>query len=264
MESMLAAARRAAEKGGERIRQGWGNAHEIRYKGETDLVTETDLDAQNAITAEIRSAFPDHSILTEEEGGSVQKGAELWIIDPLDGTTNFAHRFPFVCVSIACRREGETRVGVIYNPILNQMFWAERGRGAFFNGNPMRVTRREDLRKSLVATGFPYEYRGNVRKEVITRLDRMIASSRGVRRAGSAAMDLAYVACGIFDGFWEQELKPWDIAAGALLVEEAGGRVGDFGGAELNLDKGEILASNALIHEQMMAELDIKGNGQKP
>ena len=256
MDSALDVARRAAEKGGNCIREGWGRVHDVRFKGAVDLVTETDLESQHIIVSEIGRAFPDHSILAEEEGLSVKKGDDLWLIDPLDGTTNFAHRFPFVCVSIAHLKEDVIDVGVIYNPMLNEFFWAERGRGAYLNDTRIRVSEESALLKSLIATGFPYDLE-SVRSEVIRRFENMLSSSQGIRRPGSAALDLAYVAAGVHDGFWEQSLKPWDIAAGILLVEEAGGKVSDFHNDSVDLFKGQIMASNGRIHEQMLTKLSI-------
>ena len=262
MHSVLDIARMAAEKGGNCIREGWGRVHDVKFKGAVDLVTETDLESQRIIVSEIRRAFPDHSILAEEEGLSEERGDDLWIIDPLDGTTNFAHRFPFVCVSIAHLKEDVIDVGVIYNPMLNEFFWAERGRGAYLNDRRIRVSRESALRKSLIATGFPYDLEP-VRSEVIRRLENMLSSSQGIRRPGSAAIDLAYVAAGVLDGFWEQSLKPWDIAAGILLVEEAGGKVSDFHDDSVDLFTGRIMASNGHIHEQMLTRLSLEGENKK-
>jgi len=262
MDSALEVARLAAQKGGDCIREGWDRVHDVQFKGAVDLLTETDLESQRIIVSEIRSAFPDHSILAEEEGLSEKKGYDLWIIDPLDGTTNFAHRFPFVCVSIAHLKDDVIDVGVIYNPMLNELFWAERGCGAYLNGRRIRVSEESDLRKSLIATGFPYDLE-SVRSEVIRRFENMLSSSQGIRRAGSAALDLAYVASGVLDGFWEQLLKPWDIAAGVLLVEEAGGRVSDFHGNSVDLFGGRTMASNGRIHGQMSARLSLGGEKER-
>ncbi|MBI4775166.1 MAG: inositol monophosphatase [Deltaproteobacteria bacterium] len=262
MNSALDVARRAAQKGGDCIRKSWGRVHDVQFKGAVDLVTETDLESQRIIVAEIRGAFPDHSILAEEEGLSEERGDDLWMIDPLDGTTNFAHRFPFVCVSIAHLKEDVIDIGVIYNPMLNEFFWAERGCGAYLNNRRIRVSEASDLRKSLIATGFPYDLE-SVRSEVIRRFENMLSSSQGIRRAGSAALDLAYVASGALDGFWEQLLKPWDIAAGILLVEEAGGRVSDFHGNPVDLLGGRTMASNGRIHAQMSEKLSLEREKEK-
>ncbi len=256
--TILDAAVRAARKGGRCIREAWERNHRVSFKKSRELVTETDYEAQRIIVNEIESAFPDHSILAEEEDFHVRRTEHEWIVDPLDGTVNFAHGFPFVGVSIAYKKGDEILVGVVYNPIMEELFWAERGRGAHFRNAPMRVSTEGSLSTSLVATGFPYDL-WSVQEEVMTKFRLMALSSLGVRRPGSAALDLAYVARGVFDGFWEQDLKPWDIAAGILLVREAGGVVTDFRGGRVDLHRGEIMATNGLIHDQMIAQLRVEG-----
>jgi len=194
---------------------------DISFKGEIDLVTEVDRRCEELIVASLKGAFPEHSFLAEE--GSNQEGRlpYKWIIDPLDGTTNFAHGFPWFCVSIALEHQGELLLGVIYHCMMDELFTAVRGGGAFLNGNRIRVSTRQPLRRSLLATGFPYDRTRDNENNFDNFIDFQLAA-RAVRRAGAAALDLAYVAAGRLDGYWECKLKPWDVAAGSLLVTEAG------------------------------------------
>jgi myo-inositol-1(or 4)-monophosphatase len=252
LQIYLDAAIEMALKGGECLLKGWGQVKEISFKGAIDLVTETDFESQQVILGIIREKFPHHSILAEEEGGIVAGASEaLWIVDPLDGTTNFAHGFPFVCVSIALALSNELTVGVVYNPVMNELFFASKGKGAFLNHRPIGVSQQTSLKQSLLGTGFSYNL-APIKKEVINRFSAFLSASQGIRRPGSAALDLCYVGSGVFDGFWEQDLQPWDVAAGTVIVREAGGSVTDFSGASLDVNKKEILASNGLIHQQML------------
>ena len=236
-----------------------GRALQISNKGDIDLVTEADVASEKLIIERIKSHYPRHAILAEESGATdgvdVVRGRSewKWIIDPLDGTTNYAHRYPCFCVSIAFERDGELELGVIYDPTRDEMFAAERGQGATLNERLMKVSEVNELNSAMLCTGFPY----NVRERPdFTRLfANFTMEAQAVRRDGSASLDLAYLACGRFDGFWEEGLNPWDIAAGVLLIEEAGGRVTDFNGSRLNIYEPKVLASNGLIHESMMRVL---------
>lgn len=229
--------------------------NEILYKGRVNLVTAADLASEKFIVNSIERAFPGHSRLAEEIS-SRDTGSEFnWIIDPLDGTTNYAHRFPFYCVSIALEYEGKIVVGVIYDPERNELFTASENNGSFLNGKSIRVTSQTKLSRSLLATGFPYDI-GTSSEDNIDNYARFAKSCRGIRRAGSAALDLAYVACGRFDGFWELKLSPWDTAAGILLVKEAGGKVTDFQGKRFQIRNRYIVASNGRIHRQMLQILN--------
>lgn len=241
----------AALAAGRLLRERLGRVREIRYKGAVNLVTEVDLASERLIVETIRSAFPDHALLTEEgtEQGALDAPA-LWVIDPLDGTTNYAHGYPMFCVSIAFLRNGTPEFGVVYQPVLDELFVAERGVGAFLNGERLRVSGHQELRSALLATGFPYDLER--RRQALAAFGRFTLTARAVRRDGSAALNLAYVAAGRFDGFWEQELSPWDTAAGVLLVEEAGGRVTDYFGHPYGFDQGTCVASNGLIHDAML------------
>jgi myo-inositol-1(or 4)-monophosphatase len=228
----------------------------VSKKGEINLVTEADLASEALIIERIRSHYPRHAILAEESGEAVVKGGDQewkWIIDPLDGTTNYAHGYPCFCVTIALENKGEIVLGVTFDPTRNELFAAEKGRGSSLNGKPVRVSATEQLSESLVVTGFPYNFKSKPNFE--RHLTDFLLESRGVRRDGSAAIDMAYVACGRFDGFWEEGLNPWDVAAGYLLIEEAGGRVSSYDGSEFSVYDAPIAASNGLIHSQMLGVL---------
>ncbi len=224
---------------------------QVDFKGRIDPVTEADTGAERLIIKEIRKIFPDDDILTEESTDQRRGSPRRWIIDPLDGTTNFSHGFPFWCVSIAFEHRGRIEAGAVYSPVLQELFIARRGRGAYLNGRRMRVSGQTRLERSLLATGFPYDVHTS-RKDNLVYFRSFIKKAQAVRRPGSAAMDLAYVACGRFDGFWEMKLKPWDMAAASLMVEEAGGRVTDFAGGRFSIYKPECLASNGRVHKTMI------------
>ncbi len=232
-------------------------AAKVSRKGDIDLVTEADLASENLIIERIRSYHPQHGILAEESGEAVLVGGQRsewkWIIDPLDGTTNYAHGYPCFCVSIALEHEGVLEVGVIYDPVRDEMFAAERGRGATLNGRKIRVSDVEDLKDAMVCTGFPYNVRE--RPNFTRDFANFTMAAQAVRRDGSAAIDLAYVACGRFDGFWEDGLSPWDTAAGVLLIEEAGGKVSNFDNQPLSIYTLKVLASNGLVHDAMLRVL---------
>lgn len=232
---------------------------QVSHKGTIDLVTEADLAAEELIIDRIRSHYPRHAILAEESGASpgitsISGDSDWkWIVDPLDGTTNYSHGYPCFCVSIAIERAGRIEIGVVYDPMRDEVFAAERGQGATLNGRRMRVSEVEDLNRAMLCTGFPYNVRE--RPDFARDFTNFTMSAQAVRRDGSAAIDLAYVACGRFDGFWEDGLNPWDIAAGILLIQEAGGRVSDFRDAPLDIYTPKVLASNGLVHKAMMGVL---------
>ena len=226
----------------------------ITNKGDINLVTEADIAAENLIIERIRSYYPQHGILAEESGEAVLVGGKRsewkWIIDPLDGTTNYAHGYPCFCVSIALERAGVLEIGVVYDPMRDEMFAAERGQGATLNDRKIRVSSVDQLSQSMLCTGFPYNVRE--RPDFAREFTNFTMIAQAVRRDGSAALDLAYVACGRFDGFWEDGLSPWDIAAGALLIFEARGRVTNFSDEPLDIYNEQVLATNGLIHDDMM------------
>ena len=254
MERYLEIAVKAARVAGELQRERLWSQFSVEFKGEVNLVTEVDRECERLIVAALRKVYPTHDILAEEGEYELLHSPCKWIIDPLDGTTNFAHGFPWFAVSIALEVEGEIRVGVIYQPMLDEMFTAVRGEGAFLNGRPIRVSARSPLINSLLATGFPYD-RSRAGENNFGHFINFQMAARGVRRAGAAALDLAYVAAGRLDGFWESQLKPWDVAAGRLLVEEAGGEVTGYGGEPFSIYGHRIVASNGLIHPEMVAML---------
>ncbi len=227
---------------------------QIEYKGDVDLVTIADRESEKLITGRIREQWPEHDILGEE-GTNTNRGSDFrWFIDPLDGTTNFAHSYPVFCVSMAVEHKGELRAGVIYDPTRDELFAAERGRGATLDGAPIHVSTQKRLAESLLSTGFPSHKRH--KNPNIHFYHQLTLRSHGVRRAGSAALDLANVACGRYDGFWEFNLNPWDTASGVLLVQEAGGKVTRFDGTPFRLDSREVLASNTLLHQELLTNFE--------
>lgn len=254
LESITDVAVAAAARGGEILRKHWGRHHETRKKGPIDLVTEADLASEKAITEVIQSAFPEHSIQAEEGGGAVGTASHRWVVDPLDGTTNYAHGLPEFCLSIAFAYQGKPVVGLVLNPVTEELFCGVKGKGATLNGKPLRVSNVEDLKDALLVTGFPYQLEPVV-DPLINRFRRCLLAAQGIRRLGSAALDLCYVACGRFEGFWEQNLAPWDTAAGWVVAEQAGASVSDFSNQPYLIEKKEILATNGLIHEKMVALL---------
>ncbi len=256
VHKFLEAARVSARQAGEMLKRHQTDVREITFKGSVDLVTNFDKQAQNQIVEFLSTQFPHHDILAEEEL-SLEKGSEyLWVIDPLDGTTNFAHGFPVFCVSIALMKDGEILLGVVFDPTRDEMFQAVKGAGASLNGEAIVVSSTEELDKSLLATGFPYDIRTSTRNNLDHFAD-FAVRAQAVRRCGSAAVDLCYVACGRFDGFWELKLAPWDVAAGVLIVMEAGGRVSDFSGNPMDIFGEEIVATNSYIHGEMIDVLTI-------
>jgi myo-inositol-1(or 4)-monophosphatase len=229
----------------------YGRKHAIEYKGEIDPVTEVDKLCETAIVKMVSDTFPDHDILSEETLYKEKGSSWRWIIDPIDGTTNYIHEYPCFCVSIGLEMEGELELGVVYNPLLVELFQAERGEGAFLNGNRITVSRTEHLDGSFLCTGFPYDVRDHS-DFYLKYFKAFMTRSFALRRPGSAVLDLCYVAAGRFDGFWEMKLHPWDVAAASLIVTEAGGKVTDFRGRPCSIYCDEILASNGLIHDQML------------
>jgi myo-inositol-1(or 4)-monophosphatase len=252
----MEAAREAARKAGVVLRENIDETSEIFFKGDIDLVTNFDNQSQSIILEHLSKYFPDHDFLAEE-GLSEDKGAEFqWIIDPLDGTTNYAHNFPVFTVSIALAENMEIVLGVVYDPMREEMFSAIKGESAYLNGKEIKVSSVGDLDKSLVATGFPYDVRESKENNIV-HFNNFLTRVQGIRRCGSAAMDLCYVACGRFEGFWELKLKAWDMAAGALIAQEAGGRISDFQDGEFSFFDSDILATNGLIHYQMVNVLQM-------
>jgi len=241
-----------SKEAGEIILEGYGKNIQIDYKsGENNLVTEIDKASEKLITDFIKKKYPSHSILAEE-GSGVERGSEyLWVVDPLDGTTNFAHKLPIFSVSIGLQKNGETIAGAVYDVMRNVLYAAELGSGATANYETIKVSSNDNLSHSLLVTGFPYNKAENPDK-VFGRFIAFIKSARGVRRLGSAAIDFCYVASGVFDGFWEVYLNPWDICAGKLIAEEAGGIVTDFDGNQIDIYSKRILASNSKIHKAMI------------
>ncbi len=245
-----------AEEAGQILQKYWGKLSHIQQKGFSwDLVTEADQESEDLILGRIKELFPDHSILSEEAGEHLFDQSEYcWVVDPLDGTTNYTHQYPMVSISIALLQNQVPIVGVIYNPIMQELFLGEKGKGATLNGTAIHVSNVASLEMGLLSTGFAYDRKENPDNNYaefchITNL------SQGVRRGGSAALDLAYVAAGRLDGFWERGLNPWDIAAGVLLVEEAGGTVSSYEGTPLILDTGRLVASNSHLHQELISAL---------
>lgn len=225
--------------------------HRITLKGEVDLVTEVDVKSETLIVDGLRSRFPSHGIIAEESGVTQAESDYLWIIDPIDGTTNYAHGFPVYAVSIGLEYKGDVIVGVVYDPNLDELFTAEKGRGAFLNNEPTCVSSIDDLDRALLATGFPYYFRKDPEK-IIRYFTEFSLKAQGIRRAGAATIDLTALASGRFDGYWEFGLKPWDMAAGGLIAAEAGATITKFDRSAFDIRVPEILATNGLIHEQML------------
>lgn len=242
----------ATFESGRILQSKFGNITSVSNKGAIDLVTEADTQSEKAIIDTIRSSFPNHSILAEESGRLLDDTRYQWIIDPLDGTTNFAHELPLFSTSIAFAMDGVIKVGIVHNPISGELFTATRDKGAFLNGEKITVSNRKHLIECLLVTGFPYNFK-DVFNEVMTRFSTCLAASQGVRRLGSAALDLCFVACGRFDGFWEQNLNPWDTAAGLLIAREAGALVTDFSGDDYKIEMKEVLATNGNIHKDLLS-----------
>jgi len=226
----------------------------VDKKGEIDLVTEVDLECERMARALLAERFPDHDILAEELGatGSARRSSYRWVFDPLDGTTNYAHGLPIFCSSLALEIDGRAVVGAIYDPTRKELFTAERGMGARANGERLAVSHTANLIDALLVTGFPYDVHKRA-GDLVALFGAFLSRARAVRRLGSAAIDLCYVAAGRLDGFWEQHLKPWDVSAGALILEEAGGRITGMDGRPFDAGAGHLVASNGAVHDQMLA-----------
>ncbi len=256
LDPILSVAVEIAQQAGALVRQAFPRSalEQVRFKGEVDPVTATDVASEEYILGCLRAAWPGHRFLGEESGGEDWRtsGLPIWLVDPLDGTNNFAHGFPHVGISLALAVDGELLVGVVHDPLRGETFAATAGGGAALNGQPIAVSAVRRLNDAFLATGFPYDRR-TAPDNNVARLDRFLRRSQGVRRAGAAVLDLAYTACGRFDGFWEIRLHPWDVAAGILLVREAGGQVTDFAGSLDCLSGDEIVASNGWIHGEMLS-----------
>ncbi len=241
----------AAEAAGEVLRKGFGQRQEVKFKGEVDLVTKADENAEQAIKQVLQETFPNYGMLAEEGGELKGEGNIRWIVDPLDGTTNYAHGLPLFCTSIALERDGEVILGVVYDPMANETYTAERGGGATLNGVPIGVSDTDEPMRALLATGFPYD-----RDEVPAALElfgRFAVRTQSMRRLGSAALDLCYVAAGRIDGYYERSVKAWDIAAGMLILREAGGKATNYSGHKLDLEVGEVVASNGPLHSDLVS-----------
>ncbi len=255
LETFLDIATEAALAGGAVLQSYFGKLEDVQEKGRPgDLVTEADKASEAAVLSIIRRHFPEHGILAEESGRMGSGEEYLWAIDPLDGTTNYAHQYPFFAVSIGLLIQGVPQVGVIYDPFHQELFRAAKGLGATRNRRPMSVSQTGELRRSLLVTGFAYD-RCETIDNNYAEFCHLTHLTQGVRRGGSASMDLAYVACGRLDGFWERGLSPWDMAAGVVIVEEAGGRVTAYDGSPFVIESGRILATNGFIHEAHSQEL---------
>jgi myo-inositol-1(or 4)-monophosphatase len=263
-DNLLPAIAEIAREAGALLMKHFAAHVKVEYKGDVDLVTVADRESEALILRRIRARWPEHSVMGEE-GARIETGGDYrWYVDPLDGTTNFAHGFPVFCVSLALEHKGRRVAGVIYDPTRDELFAAELGRGASLNGKNIHVSKISNLAECLIATGFPSHKRH--KNPNIFFYHQITLRTHGVRRAGSAALDLCDVACGRFDGFWEFNLNPWDTAAGVLIVEEAGGQVSDFEGGPFQLDSRQTLATNGLVHKAMLREFQqiFAGRGLEP
>jgi len=241
---------------GDYVRSKFNSNLHLEFKtNESDLVTEVDKNSEKMIVDFIQKKYPSHGIITEEGGSLSSKSEYNWVIDPLDGTVNFAHGLPLFAVSIGIQKNDETIAGVVFDIMQDMLYSAELGSGAVQNGKPIKVSNNENLRQALLVTGFPYDVAENP-ENALGKFTAFTKAARGIRRLGSAAIDFCYVANGVFDGFWEVHLKPWDMCAGKLIVEEAGGMVTDFNGAHINIFSKRILASNGRVHDAMINVLE--------
>lgn len=256
MKPILSDLKRLARGAGSILRDGYNKEHQVSYKGVIDLVTEIDHASESFLIEEIQTHFPDSHILAEESGETKGGGEGIWYIDPLDGTVNYSHHIPVFCVSIAYAFKGSVILGAVYDPLRDEMFSAERGKGAFLNGKPIHASATTELQKSLLVTGFPYDT-WNTKKDNFKNFEKLAKMTQGVRRLGSAALDGCYVAAGRFDGFWELTLRPWDIAAAGLIAEEAGARVTAINGKPDYISTPQsIIAAAPGIYQQMLEQLN--------
>lgn len=254
LEAIQRTAIKAAFQGAAELKDHFGKLNAVTKKGRIDLVTQADLASEAKIIETIKAHYPGHAILAEESGATKGQEPMRWVIDPLDGTTNYAHGLPIFGISIAAETAGETLVGVVLSPLGGELYTAIKGKGAFLNDRPIEVSTSSPVSESLLITGFPYEW-GDERAAIIGRFERCALAARGVRRLGAAALDLCYLACGRADAYWEGQLKPWDTAAGVLIAREAGARVTNFSGSDYAYGTNELLASNGRIHAEMLALL---------
>ncbi|MCE5252207.1 inositol monophosphatase [bacterium] len=244
----------AARLGGSILREHFGKQKDIMYKGRINPVTNVDLQSEKAIIDLIKSRYPDHDIITEESHIELMGSPFRWIIDPLDGTVNYAHDYPFVSVSVALEIDGRLEIGAVFDPVREEFFSARRGHGAQCNGKPISVSKIDSLEKSLLATGFSYDIRENPYNN-LAHFSHLIMSVQGIRRDGSAALNLCYSAMGRFDGYWELSISPWDIAAGTLITTEAGGTVTNLRGEPLSIYMNQIVATNGKIHDELVGHI---------
>lgn len=251
----LRVAGEAARAAGHVFNRIFGRVNKIVKKGEIDLVTEADFEAEQSILKIIHHSFPEDNILSEEMGPHGGISDRKWLVDPLDGTTNFAHGFPFFAVSIALEIKKEIVLGIVYNPYMGEHFKAVKSMGAYLNNKPIQVSKTQILKESLLATGFPYDIHEKP-ETVMDLFKKMLVRAQGIRRPGSAAIDMCYVAAGRFDGFWESDLKPWDTAAGTVIVEEAGGKLSTYEGTPYDPYQKSIVAANPFIHDAMIKVLN--------
>lgn len=263
MDQVKETAFAAAKQAGSILKERLGNIKNVDYKSAFNLVTDVDKQSESAVIEIIKAQFPNDQILAEETGEHVASSKRRWIIDPLDGTTNYAHGYPFFCVSIGYEDAGVMQFGVIFNPISNELFWAEKGKGAYLNDKPIHVSTNATLATSLLVTGFAADTQ-TAKCSNMTQFSKLTDASHGVRRDGSAALDLSFVACGRVDGFWELKLAQWDLAAGTLLVTEAGGTVSNLTGGEFDITTGHVLATNGLIHEELIRALEFGDSLDSP
>ena len=256
MANMKEVLLKATLEAGKIIQRYFNGTFKINNKeGINNLVTEVDKFSEDKIIEIIREHFPGHSIISEEVGELIQDSDYQWIIDPIDGTVNFAHGIPICCVSIALKHKEDLLLGAVYNPMMNELFFAEKGKGATLNGIPIAVSTKTDFKKACLVTGFPYKWPES-KEHPIKVFERFIMEGLPIRRLGSAAIDLCWVACGRFDGFWEYNLSSWDVAAGYLIVQEAGGIITNFEGSPYNVFERETLATNGLIHAAMLEAIN--------
>jgi myo-inositol-1(or 4)-monophosphatase len=262
MDELRAVLLNATRTAGDIILSYFNGIFRVDHKeGINNLVTEVDRLAEEKIVEIIKVAYPGHSILGEEGGEHIADGAEYqWVIDPIDGTVNFAHGIPLCCVSIGLLHHGSVVMGAVYNPMMNELFFAEKGKGATLNGQPIQVSRKSDFKTAFLVTGFPYKWPENSIEHPVKVFERMVLQGLPIRRLGSAAIDLCWVACGRFDGFWEYNLSAWDVAAGYLIVLEAGGTITDFDGRIGNVFDKQTLATNGLIHSDMLRVIRQSGD----
>ena len=254
----------AVVRAGDLQMQKFGGQLQIDKKGRIDLVTEVDVAVERMFRALVAERFPDHQVLAEEMGGAAEAPAgPCWVFDPIDGTTNFAHGLPIFCASLALEIDGVAEIAAVYDPTRKELFTAERGGGAFLNGRPLRVSSADRLLDAMLVTGFPYDIHSRV-EEIVGLFAAFVGQARAVRRLGSAAIDLCYVAAGRLDGFWESDLKPWDIAGGGLIVAEAGGRITNMAGAPFTSRGGHVLATNGRLHEAMLEVIVKFREGRAP